>query len=137
MDCPACGQQHDDGPCPARITESVVPPTPPSPGMTVLHCPECGRPLPRPNSTCPACTRTHPLAGVPLILGILGLLSYGITALIGLIIGITILREMQRAPHLYSTTERNNVIGGTVASAAVLLLIGSCAAPAMMSSFMR
>lgn len=139
MGCPICGQEHEEGACPVSITESSVPPTPPTviaSEMTGVLCPDCGHPLEE-GRPCPVCAKRHTLPTVALVLALLGLCTMGITAIAALIMGIHFLRQMQQAPHRYHASDRGNAISAVVIASFTLLLGGSCAVPALMSSLNR
>lgn len=67
-----------------------------------------------------ASQRTNGMALASLILGVLGILTCGLTALVGLILGIVALRKMGGGK---DTTDRGLAIAGTIVSAIFLLLL--------------
>ena len=94
----------------------IPPPLPPSPGSPPLG-PASRRP------------RTHGLAVSSLVLGILGLCSGGITAVVGLVLGIIALIRIRRAPDQFRG--KGLAIAGICVSTVFVLVLPALLLPAL------
>lgn len=95
-----------------------------------MRCPRCGAENPEGARSCASCGAPYPPAPPPrtsglaiasLVLGLLGILTFGVTSLVGIVLGVVSLIQIQRRPDRLTGT--GFAIGGLAVSALTFMVL--------------
>ena len=95
-----------------------------------MRCPRCGAENPEGARSCASCGAPYPPAPPPrtsglaiasLVLGLLGMVTFGVTSLVGIVLGIVSLIQIQRRPDRLTGT--GFAIGGLAISALTFMVL--------------
>ncbi|MHB9025277.1 MAG: DUF4190 domain-containing protein [Armatimonadota bacterium] len=120
MKCPKCGAANDEGAITCSLCGETLAASPPP--VSVAPPPPDGVSVPPPVYAPPTQeVKTNGLAIAALVLGILGFCTYGLTALVGLILGIVALSQIKSSEG--RMTGSGLATGGIITSSVALVLI--------------